>query len=142
MLMPNSSRGKITKRKHMNPGKKPKNSSENSVTSGLPSTPCDLTRLHKVLLAREITQDEAIARIEAQFADPAKDLYATIVMAAAQINEEIRNRTLNAEDPYTKAILRLLESGDKVVKSVRQAKLEAYPQEFSVPVVDGPIGDS
>lgn len=126
----------------MNSGNEPLNSRKNKSNSKGISTPCDLQKLHKVLLAREIDEDEAIARIEAQFADPAKDLYVTIVMATAEINQQIRNRTLNGEDPYTKSVMRLLEVGDKVVKSVRQAKLEAYPTtEVSKPE-DGPIGDS
>ena len=126
----------------MSSGEKHENSKKRSRSISEISTPCDLVRLHEVLQELEIDQDEAIARIRAQYADPAKDLYVTIVMAAAEINKEIRDRTLNGEDPYTKSVMRLLEVGDKVVKSVRQAKLEAYPDTAPPKSEEGAIGDS
>ena len=43
--------------------------------------------------------------------------------------KSVRDHTLNLEDPYQDGLFKLLQAGDKVNKSLKLAKLEAYPEE-------------
>ena len=85
-------------------------------------------KLTEFLKSNKIKEDEAIERIQAQLKDPAKDFYVTIISMTEQINALIRSKKLDLDDPYQKSLLRLLESGDKVSKTIRNAQLDAYPE--------------
>lgn len=81
------------------------------------------------LKTHKISEEEAIERIQVQMKDPAKDFYTTVISMTEQINHLIRTKALDLDDPYQKSLLRLLESGDKVSKTIRNAQLDAYPEE-------------
>jgi len=84
-------------------------------------------KLTAFLKENKISEEEALERIQVQIKDPAKDFYVTIVSMTEQINQLIRSKMLDLDDPYQKSLLRLLESGDKVSKTIRNAQLDAYP---------------
>jgi len=84
-------------------------------------------KLTAFLKESKISEEEALERIQVQIKDPAKDFYVTIVSMTEQINQLIRSKMLDLDDPYQKSLLRLLESGDKVSKTIRNAQLDAYP---------------
>jgi len=84
-------------------------------------------KLTAFLKENKINEEEALERIQVQLKDPAKDFYVTIVSMTEQINALIRSKMLDLDDPYQKSLLRLLESGDKVSKTIRNAQLDAYP---------------
>lgn len=48
------------------------------------------------------------------FNDPNKIYYTALVNAIQEISEKIKDKTIDIEDPYTKSILRLAETGEKV----------------------------
>ena len=85
-------------------------------------------KLTAFLKENKIREAEALGRIQVQLKDPAKDFYVTIVSMTEQINALIRSKELDLDDPYQKSLLRLLESGDKVSKTIRNAQLDAYPE--------------
>jgi len=86
-------------------------------------------KLIEFLKKNKINEAEAIERIQVQLKDPARDFYVTIISMTEQINQLIRTKALDLDDPYQKSLLRLLESGDKVSKTIRNAQLDAYPEE-------------
>jgi hypothetical protein len=43
--------------------------------------------------------------------------------------DAVREKTLNLDDDYQKGLFQLLQAGDKINKSLKLAKLEAYPEE-------------
>jgi hypothetical protein len=86
-------------------------------------------KLRKYLKQKSISEEEALERIMLQDLSPSTDFYRTIVSASEQINELIRNKTLDLDDPYQKSLLRLLESGDKVSKTIKNAQMDAYPNQ-------------
>lgn len=91
-----------------------------------------LTSLEKIseyLKVNKITEEEAIERLEVQNFDPAKDFYATLVSASKQLMSKVRDEMLDLDDPYQKGLFQLLQAGDKINKSLKLAKLEAYPEE-------------
>ncbi len=116
----------------MSPKNKQKNS-ESSVTN--------FQTLCGFLIERGISEAEAIDRITLQDQEPAKDLYRTIVSASQQIQELIRDKMLDLESPYQKSLLRFLELGDKITKTIAAAKMEAYPADkdgdSDIPLGDG-----
>lgn len=42
---------------------------------------------------------------------------------------KVREEVLDLDDPYQKGLFQLLQAGDKINKSLKLAKLEAYPEE-------------
>ena len=42
---------------------------------------------------------------------------------------KVREEMLDLDDPYQKGLFQLLQAGDKINKSLKLAKLEAYPEE-------------
>ena len=88
-----------------------------------------LEKLSKFLKDNKIKEDEAIERLQLQDFDPAKDFYSTLVSASKQLMSAVKDETLDLDDPYQKGLFQLLQAGDKINKSLKLAKLEAYPQE-------------
>jgi hypothetical protein len=41
----------------------------------------------------------------------------------------VKDKTLDLDDSYQKGLFQLLQAGDKINKSLKLAKLEAYPEE-------------
>lgn len=44
---------------------------------------------------------------------------------------KVREEELDLDDPYQKGLFQLLQAGDKINKSLKLAKLEAYPEDNS-----------
>lgn len=88
-----------------------------------------MEKLKQYIKEHKITEEDIIERLALQDLNPSIDFYRTIVSASAQINDLIRSKTLDLDNPYQKSLLRLLESGDKVSKTLKNAQLDAYPQE-------------
>lgn len=42
---------------------------------------------------------------------------------------KVRDEMLDLDDPYQKGLFQLLQAGDKINKSLKLAKLEAYPED-------------
>ena len=97
-----------------------KNKNEKSQTSG---------SLSEYLKENKISEAEAIERLQVQGFDPAKDFYATLVSASKQLMQKVRDEVLDLDDAYQKGLFQLLQAGDKINKSLKLAKLEAYPEE-------------
>lgn len=88
-----------------------------------------MEKLKQYIRDNKTTEQDILDRLALQDLNPSIDFYRTIVSASAQINDLIRTKTLDLDDPYQKSLLRLLESGDKVSKTLKNAQLDAYPQE-------------
>jgi hypothetical protein len=88
-----------------------------------------MEKLQKFLKENRISEADAIERIRLQDTDPAKDFYSTLVSASKQLMDAVREKTLNLDDDYQKGLFQLLQTGDKINKSLKLAKLEAYPEE-------------
>jgi hypothetical protein len=86
-----------------------------------------MEKLKKFLKDENISESEAIERLQAQMFDPAKDFYATLVSASKQLMDGVKSKTIDLDDPYFKALFQLLQAGDKINKSLKLALLEAYP---------------
>jgi len=103
-----------------------------------------MEKLQKFLKENKISEADAIERIRLQDTDPAKDFYSTLVSASKQLMDAVKDKTLNLDDEYQKGIFQLLQAGDKINKSLKLAKLEAYPEEEvvddSVSFLDRTIG--
>lgn len=91
-----------------------------------------MDKLKKFLSSENISEQEAIDRLQVQMFDPAKDFYATLVSASKQLMDGVKNKTIDLDDPYFKALFQLLQAGDKINKSLKLALLEAYPDEDDV----------
>lgn len=46
--------------------------------------------------------------------------------------QKVRDEMLDLDDPYQKGLFQLLQAGDKINKSLKLAKLEAYPEDDNV----------
>jgi hypothetical protein len=46
--------------------------------------------------------------------------------------QKVRDEMLDLDDPYQKGLFQLLQAGDKINKSLKLAKLEAYPEQDAV----------
>jgi hypothetical protein len=86
-----------------------------------------MEKLKKFLKDENLTEAEAIERLQVQMFDPAKDFYATLVSASKQLMDGVKSKTIDLDDPYYKALFQLLQAGDKINKSLKLALLEAYP---------------
>lgn len=96
-------------------------------------------KLQAYLDENSLTVSQAIEQLEVIKFDPAKDFYATLVSASREIIKKVRNETLDFEKSgYDKSLFLLLQTGDKINKSMKLAKLEAYPEEDQVD--DGETG--
>jgi predicted nucleotidyltransferase len=91
-----------------------------------------MDKLKKFLSNENISEQEAIDRLQVQMFDPAKDFYATLVSASKKLMDGVKNKTIDLDDPYFKALFQLLQAGDKINKSLKLALLEAYPDEDDV----------
>ena len=100
--------------------KKLKNKNEKSQISG---------SLSEYLKENKISEAEAIERLQVQGFDPAKDFYSTLVSASKQLMQKVRDEELDLDDAYQKGLFQLLQAGDKINKSLKLAKLEAYQEE-------------
>lgn len=88
-----------------------------------------LEKLSEYLRANNISETEAIERLQVQSFDPAKDFYSTLVSASKQLMSKVRDEVLDLDDPYQKGLFQLLQAGDKINKSLKLAKMEAYPED-------------
>lgn len=91
-----------------------------------------LEKLSEYLKANNLSEAEAIEKLQVQGFDPAKDFYATLVSASKQLMQKVRDEMLDLDDPYQKGLFQLLQAGDKINKSLKLAKLEAYPEDDNV----------
>lgn len=91
-----------------------------------------LETLSEYLRENNISETEAIERLQVQSFDPAKDFYSTLVSASKQLMQKVRDEMLDLDDPYQKGLFQLLQAGDKINKSLKLAKLEAYPEDNNV----------
>lgn len=89
----------------------------------------NLEKLSEYLKVNNLSEAEAIEKLQVQGFDPAKDFYATLVSASKQLMQKVRDEMLDLDDPYQKGLFQLLQAGDKINKSLKLAKLEAYPEE-------------
>lgn len=92
----------------------------------------NLEILSEYLKANNISEAEAIEKLQVQNFDPAKDFYATLVSASKQLMQKVRDEMLDLDDPYQKGLFQLLQAGDKINKSLKLAKLEAYPEDDNI----------
>ena len=88
-----------------------------------------MEKLKQYLKENKISEADAIERLRVQEFDPAKDFYSTLVSASKQLMDAVKDKTLNLDDDYQKGLFQLLQAGDKINKSLKLAKLEAYPEE-------------
>ena len=88
-----------------------------------------MDKLKKFLTSENITEQEAIDRLQVEMFDLAKDFYATLVSASKQLMDGVKTKTIDLDDPYFKALFQLLQAGDKINKSLKLALLEAYPSD-------------
>lgn len=91
-----------------------------------------LEKISKYLKENKLSEADAIERLRLQDFDPAVDFYATLVSASKQLMTSVKDKTLDLDDAYQKGLFQLLQAGDKINKSLKLAKLEAYPQEETV----------
>jgi hypothetical protein len=89
----------------------------------------NLEKITKFLKENKISEADAIERLRLQDSDPAKDFYSTLVSASKQLMDGVKDKTLDLDDPYQKGLFQLLQAGDKINKSLKLAKMEAYPEE-------------
>jgi hypothetical protein len=89
----------------------------------------NLESLAAYLKANNLSEADAIDKLQLQDFDPAVDFYATLVSASKQLMSSVKDKTLDLDDSYQKGLFQLLQAGDKINKSLKLAKLEAYPQE-------------
>jgi|APGre2960657404_1045060.scaffolds.fasta_scaffold145895_2 hypothetical protein len=88
-----------------------------------------LEKISKYLKENKLSEADAIERLNLQDFDPAVDFYATLVSASKQLMTSVKDKTLDLDDSYQKGLFQLLQAGDKINKSLKLAKLEAYPEE-------------
>jgi hypothetical protein len=89
----------------------------------------NLEKLSEFLRVNKLSEEDAIERLKLQDFDPAKDFYATLVSASKQLMDSVKDKSLDLDDAYQKGLFQLLQAGDKINKSLKLAKLEAYPEE-------------
>jgi hypothetical protein len=95
-----------------------------------------------LLQSKGIDETQAIEIFTLQDSDPAKTFYRTVVTASRELQEKVWDKTLNVNDKYQASLLRLLEVGDKISKTVSAAKMDAYPPtDQGQSPADRPFGD-
>ena len=89
-----------------------------------------MEKLSKYMKANNLSEEDVLDRLRIQELDPAKDLYTTLVEASRDLTKSVKRKTLDLiDDTYFKSLFQLLQAGDKINKSLKLAKLEAYGQE-------------
>ena len=89
-----------------------------------------MEKLSKYMKANNLSEEDVLDRLRIQELDPAKDLYTTLVEASRDLTKSVKSKTLDLiDDTYFKSLFQLLQAGDKINKSLKLAKLEAYGQE-------------
>lgn len=89
-----------------------------------------MEKLSKYMKANNLSEDDVLDRLKIQELDPAKDLYTTLVEASKDLTKSVKTKSLDLiDDTYFKSLFQLLQAGDKINKSLKLAKLEAYGQE-------------
>lgn len=87
-------------------------------------------KLQAYLSEHGLTEQDAIDRLDAVRFDPAKDFYGALVSASRTMIDKVRDKSLSFDkDDFDKSLFLLLQAGDKINKSLKSAKLEAYPEE-------------
>jgi len=99
------------------------------------------SKLKQVMKNYNLTEDEVADLIEGIKSEPAKKFYITLVSAANQLMEGVQNKTLDLDDAYNKSLWKLLETGDKVTKTFRNAELDAFPENKEEETSLGSISD-
>jgi hypothetical protein len=86
--------------------------------------------LSKYMRDNNLSEEDVLNRLQVVELDPAKDLYVTMIDASKDLTKAVKLKTLDlTDDIYQKSLFQLLQAGDKVSKSLRLAKLEAFPEE-------------
>lgn len=86
--------------------------------------------ISKYMKDNNLSEEDVLTRLQVVELDPAKDLYITMIDASKDLTRAVKLKTLDlTDDIYQKSLFQLLQAGDKVSKSLRLAKLEAFPQE-------------
>lgn len=86
-----------------------------------------MEKLNKYMKENNLSEQDVLDRLKIQELDPAKDLYTTLVEASKDLTKSVKNKTLDLiDDTYYKSLFQLLQAGDKINKSLKLAKLEAY----------------
>ncbi len=86
-----------------------------------------MERLTKYMKENKLSENDVINRLQIQELDPAKDLYTTLVEASKDLTKSVKDKTLDlVDDNYFKSLFQLLQAGDKINKSLKLAKVEAY----------------
>jgi hypothetical protein len=86
--------------------------------------------LSKYMRDNNLSEEDVLNRLQVVELDPAKDLYVTMIDASKDLTRAVKLKTLDlTDDIYQKSLFQLLQAGDKVSKSLRLAKLEAFPEE-------------
>ena len=62
-----------------------------------------MDKLKAFLKKENITEEEAIDRLQVQMFDPAKDFYGTLVSASRQLMDAVKSKEIDLDDPYYKA---------------------------------------
>jgi hypothetical protein len=89
-----------------------------------------MEKISKYMKENHLTEENVLDRLRMAELDPAKDLYATMIEASKLLTKAVKTQTLDlTDDIYQKSLFQLMQAGDKVSKSLRLAKLEAYPQD-------------
>jgi hypothetical protein len=86
-----------------------------------------MEKISKYMKENNLSEQDVLDRLKIQELDPAKDLYTTLVEASRDLTKSVKNKTLDLiDDTYYKSLFQLLQAGDKINKSLKLAKLEAY----------------
>lgn len=89
-----------------------------------------MEKISKYMKDNKLSEEDVLNRLQVVELDPAKDLYVTMIDASKDLTRAVKQKTLDlTDDIYQKSLFQLLQAGDKVSKSLRLAKLEAYPQD-------------
>jgi len=73
------------------------------------------------------TIEEAMRVLKLFKETPAVDFYEGIVNANKELLKRLKDKSIDLDDPYDRAVLEILKTGEKIPKMFSLAKLEAYP---------------
>lgn len=86
-----------------------------------------MEKIKQYMKDHNLSEKDLLDRLKIQDLDPAKDLYVTLVEASKDLTKAVKERTLDlVDDNYFKSLFQLLQAGDKINKSMKLAKLEAF----------------
>lgn len=89
-----------------------------------------MDKIAKYMKDNLLSEEDIMNRLQVIELDPAKDLYVTMIDSSKELTKAVKQKTLDlTDDNYQKSLFQLLQAGDKVSKSLRLAKLEAFPEE-------------